>query len=157
MKKFAANYLVSETGLFLKNGIVMLGEDGYANRYIDTKDAIRETEQLIFLNGILMAGYRFTKMNPSISSPASVQPFGIQVIHSVGEASQFSIEQLVELGKQLQEQFPEMKIPAILNEIQEILPGLGFLKQRMPGVYLLHGVDLTELHFTPKSRLRKIL
>lgn len=157
MKKFAANYLVSDTGLFLKNGIVLVGEDGFVIQYINTMDSIRETEQLIFHNGILMAGFRFTKMNPSISSSSSVQPFGEQVIQSVAEATQFSIEQLVELGKLLQAQFPAMRIPAIFNEIQEILPGLGFLKQRIPGVYLLQGVDLAELHFTPKTRLRKIL
>jgi hypothetical protein len=157
MRKFAANYLVSDTGLLLKNGIVLVGEDGFVNRFIDTKDAIRETEQLIFHNGILMAGFRFTKMNPSVVNLDNAQPIVKQIILSVSEASKFSIEQLVELGKQLQPQFPVMKIQAIFNEIQEILLELGFLKERIPGIYLLQGVDLAELQFTPRSWLRKIL
>ena len=64
---------------------------------------------------------------------------------------------LIELGKEVQLQFPEIKIPAIMNQIEEILFEVGFLKDTMPGIFLLKGVNLVELHFTSESRLKKIL
>jgi hypothetical protein len=51
-----------------------------------------------------------------------------------------------------------MKIPEIIQEMTAfLLSGGHFLKQNIPGIFLLMGVDLTGLHFTPKSRLKKIL
>jgi hypothetical protein len=158
MRKFAANYLVSEAGEFLKNGIVIARNDGTALQLIDTKGDLKETEQLIFHNGILMGGCSFTKTNASFAVSFNDQPFRSFVLQSITEATQFSIQNLIDLGKQVQIQFPEMKIPAILNEISAtLLTDGGFIKETIPGIYLLKGVDLVGLHFTPKSGLKKIL
>jgi hypothetical protein len=158
MKKFAANYLVSEAGIFLKNGIVVAGEDGFVVKYIDVEGDLRETEQLIFYNGILMAGCRFAKTSATTKIFESDQEFSSFVLQSVADSIQFSIQNLIDLGKQVQVQFPEMKISAILNEISAVLlTDGGFVKETIPGIYLLTGVNLVELQFTPKSKLKKIL
>lgn len=160
MKKFAANYLVSENGEFLKNGVLVIREDGFVAQYIDTKGDLQEIEQLIFHNGILMAGCSFERSNLNTSAFVSFiePPFRFFVLQSVVLSVNFSIQELIELGKKAQVQFPEMEIPAILNEISKILQSEGgFIKETIPGIYLLYGVDLVGLHFTSRSKLRKIL
>ena len=158
MRKFAANYLISDTGLFLKNGMAVVGEDGFILQYIDTNGDLIEVEQLSFHNGILMAGIIFTKINATQPNGVSVNTFKLFVLQSVGESTQLSIQNLIDLCKQLQLQFPEMKIPAIMNEIYEVLLGEGgFIKETNPEIYLLTSVDLVKLHFTPKTRLKKII
>lgn len=155
MKKFAANYLVADSGNYLKNGIVVVGEDGFAVQYIDTKGDLREIAQLSFLNGILMAGCIFVKIKTANSG--SDKPFESTVMNLVAESIQFSIQDMIGLGKQIQLQFPEMKIPEIMNGIKEfLLTTGGFTKENIAGIFLLTGVDLVNLHFTSNCRLRKI-
>ena len=87
----------------------------------------------------------------------SGNPFQSFVLQAVAGLTQLPIQNLPDLYKELQLQFPGMKIPAIMNELSEILlADGGFIKETLPGIYLLSGVDLVELHFTPKSRLKKI-
>lgn len=156
MRKFAANYLVSDNGVYLKNGILVAGEDGFVLKYTDTKGDLRESAQLTFLNGILMAGCTFVKTKAANSEPE--QPFESMVMKSLAATAKFSIYEMIDLGKLLQVQFPEMKISSILNEISTVLINSGgFIKENIPGIYLLNGVDLSGLRFTPKSRLKKIL
>lgn len=158
MRKFTANYLVTDTGVFLKNGIVLAGEDEPAAQYIDTQGDIREVEQLIFHNGILLSGYQFTRTNTRQPVSNAVQSFPSFVLQAVEGSTQISIQELIELCKLLQVQFPEMKIPEIINGTSEIfLAEGGFIKETLPGIYLISSVDLLEMHFTPKSRLKKIL
>jgi len=158
MRKFAANYLISDTGIFLKNGIAIVGEDGCVVQYIDTNNDIKEIEQLIFHNGVLMAGYKFTKTNSDNLRFESDQTFRSIVLRIVGDTTQFSIQNVVDLGKQLQVQFPEMKIPAILDEIAVTLQtDGGYTKEPIPEIYLLIGSDLAGLHFTSRSKLKKIM
>ena len=158
MRKFAANYLISNTGAFLKNGMAVAGEDGFILQYIDTNGDLIEVEQLSFHNGILMAGIKFTKINATQTISVSGKPFNSLVLKSVAELTQLSIQNLIDLCKHLQIQFPEMKIQAIMNEIYEVLLGEGgFIKETNPEIYLLTSVDLVKLHFTPKTRLKKIL
>jgi len=158
MKKLAANYLVSEAGEFLKNGILVAEEDGTAVEFIDTGGDLDEIALLSFHNGILISAYTFIRINAdsSISEPEhSISPF---INQFVAELSQISIHNLIELGKQVQVKFPEMKIREILGEINAVLISNGsFRKENIPGIFLLIGTDLIGLHFTPKSRLRKIL
>lgn len=157
MRKFAANYLISDTGIFLKNGIAIVGEDGYVVQYIDTRDDIKEIEQLIFHNGVLMAGSKFTKTNYENLRFEPDQTFRSLILRAVADSTQFSIQNLMDLGKQLQVQFPEMKIPEIINEITVTLQtDGGFTKETIPGIYLLIGTDLVGLHFTSRSKLKKI-
>ncbi len=156
MRKYAANYVLSTSGEFLKNGIIITGEDGSAAQFVDTKGDLREIAQLTFLNGILMAGTLFVKTNTATHN--SDQPFESLVIRSVSEFTQFSITETIDLAKKVQLQFPEIKIPEILNRITTTLQTLaGFSMEITPGIYLLSGADLVNLHFTPKSKLKKIL
>ncbi len=156
MRKFAANYLVADTGDYLKNGIVVVGEDGFSLEYIDTKGDLREIAQLTFLNGILMAGCTFIKTKAANSG--SDQPFESLIMNFLAESNQFSLHELIDLGKQIQLQFPTFKIPEIMNKITSILQiEGGFSKEPKSGIYLITGVDLVNLHFSPKSRLKKIL
>lgn len=157
MRKFAANYLFTDAGDFLKNGIVIAQDNGTALQWIDTKGDLRESEQLIFHNGILMAGCLFTKITSATSNLESDQPLSSIVLQSVTGSTQFSIQNLIDLGKMIQIQFPDMKIPDIMKEISAVLLNSGgFIKENIPGIYLLKGVDLVNLHFTTKSRLKKI-
>ena len=155
MRKFAANYLVSDNGVYLKNGILVAGEDGFAIKYIDTKGDLREIAQLTFLNGILMEGFRFIKTNAA--NAHSDQPLESMVMKSLAATTKFSIYELIDLGKLVQLQFPEMKIPEIMNKITSTLQTYGGSSMvSQPGIFLLTGVDLVNLHFTSKSRLKKI-
>lgn len=156
MKKYAANYLVADSGDYLKNGILVAGEDGFAIKYIDTKGDLREISQLSFLNGILMAGCTFTKTKAA--NPEPDQPFESMIMKYLAATTQFSIYELIDLGKLVQFQFPEMKIPEILNGVNEVLFSTGaYTKVNIAGIFLLTGVDLVNLHFTSNSRLKKIL
>lgn len=158
MRKHAANYLVSDTGEFLKNGMILVEDDGIVVQYNDTKDDLREVEQLIFHNGILMADYQFAKIIQSQLIPMADQTIRSLAIQAIGDSTQWSIQNQIDLAKTIQFQFPEKKIPAILDEItQFLLLDGGFIKKIIPGIYLLAGVDLVNLHFTPKTRLKKIL
>ncbi|HEY3370446.1 MAG TPA: hypothetical protein VGK10_06340 [Prolixibacteraceae bacterium] len=158
MRKLAANYLVSDTGEFLKNGMAIAQEDGCIVEYIDTKGDLEEVEQLIFHNGLLMAACKYTKINTTQTISAPDNSFRLLVHESISGITELSIQQFIDLGKQLQLQFPQMKVPAIMNEISEVLLAEGgFIKKTIPGIYLLTGVNLVELLFTPRSRLKKIL
>jgi len=158
MRKFAAHYLVTDVGVFLKNGIALVGDDGFIVQYIDTTGDLKEIEQLTFYNGILMGGTQFTKTISTQTNRVTDNSFQKFVFQSVADSTQLSIENLIDLGKVLQLQFPEMKIPAILNEMSDVLLGEGgFIKEIIPGIYLLSKVDLVELKFTPKSWLKLII
>lgn len=158
MKKFAANYLVSEAGKFLKNGIIVAEDNGTVVELIDTAGDLDEIAQLTFLNGILISGSVFTRINAESPISESVHSISSQINPFVAGLSQISIHQLIELGKQIQGQFPEMKIPEIMSEITAILlTSSRFRKEKIPGIFLLTGVNLAQLHFTAKSRLKKIL
>jgi len=158
MRKFAANYLVTDKGVFLKNGIAIVGEDGFIVQYIDTKGDLREMERLIFYNGILMAATKLTKTNSSQTEGSSDASLRSLVIKSIAESTQLSIQNLIDLGKQVQIQYPKLNIAVIMNEIVGVLLGEGkFTKDTIPGIYLLSGADLVGMHFTPKSRLKQII
>ena len=147
MKKLAANYLISETGKLLKNGILLAEDNGVALDFIDTNGDLNEIAQLTFYNGILIAGQTFTRINSE--SLVFISPI-------IQGKDQLSLHDLVELAKQYQVQFPEMQIPEIWNAINTILQP-EFRKETTAGIFLLIGSDLPGLHFTSKSRLKKIL
>jgi hypothetical protein len=158
MKKLAANYLVSETGKFLKNGILVAEEDGTAVEFIDTEGNLDEIALLSFHNGILISGFSFHRINAESTGSKSIHFLSTTISQFVAELPQISIHELIEIGKQVQMQFPEMKIPEILSELNSFFTESGhFRKERIPGIFLLIGANLLELHFTAKSRLKKIL
>lgn len=158
MKKLAANYLISEAGEFLKNGILVAEEDGTAVEFVDTGGDLDEIALLTFHNGILISAYTFIRIKADSSILAQAHSVASFINQFVAELNLISMQYLTELGKQVQEQFPEMKIPEILSEINAILLENGrFRKEEIPGIFLWIGTDLPGLHFTPKCRLKKIL
>jgi len=158
MKKFAANYLVSDTGKFLKNGIVVATEEGEAVEFIDPGDDLREIAQLIFYNGILITNFRFIRVHSDFLGNGSVSPLDSRIIELVADLKEVVIQNVIETGMQIQVQFPEMTIPQILIEITNSLLNHGrFSRMHVSGIYLLSGVNLPDLKFTNRSRLKKIL
>ncbi len=153
MKKLAANYIVSDAGKLLKNGILLAGEDGVAHEFIDTQGDLDEIAQLTFHNGILISGSTFRRIN---SESLFLSPEGSFICSLTAGVEQISLHNLVELGKQVQAQFPEMTIPEIMDSLNSVL-NRQFRKESIPGIFLLIGSDLPGMHFTHKSRLKKIL
>lgn len=157
MKKFAANYLISEAGVFLKNGIVVADDNGKALEFIDTTDDLKEIAGLIFHNGILISGVQYIKTMQEKLVSKAISPADTFLLKLINGLNQISILQFVELAKQLQEQFPEMKIPEIVETTTEVLVTGGFSKDNQPGIYLLKSVDLQKLQFKPDTILKKII
>ncbi len=158
MRKFAANYLVTQTGIFLKNGILIAQENEPVFDFIDTKGDLREIAQLTFLNGILFSGFTFVKTKAEITGLKSWNPVSLLVHESVGEFDQPSLEKMIEIGIKVQALYPEMKMPEIINGITEaLISGGDFRKENNHEIFLLTGTDLVGLHFTPKCKLKKIL
>jgi hypothetical protein len=158
MKRFAANYLINDQGDFLKNGIVVVEDDGIVLQYIDTSDNLIEIAGLIFHNGILMTDCSFRKSVPPVTSFESDSHLSSMVWKAVEGLQQFSAQNLIDLAKVIQENFQQMNIPEIMNEIIRILISkAGFTKEYKPGIFLLKGTDLPRLRFTSNSKLKRIL
>ena len=158
MKKFAANYLISETGTFLKNGLVVLTDDGEVLEIVDTKGNLEEMAQLTFLNGILIPNFRLVKALPlsqQLNDEFSVRSLIIRLADGLTE---IALNQCVEFAVQIQEQFSGLTIPEIFEKLDAILlTDCGFSKQYISGLFLLKGTDLVSLHFTSGYRLKMIL
>lgn len=158
MKKFVANYLISASGTFLKNGIVVADEDGRAIEFIDTTGDLQEIAQLTFLNGILCPNFRFVKCRTDLNVftvDNSIQSLALQLL---ANHSEVSMQHLIEAGVTIQEHFPEITIPELWDEMKSVLLAEGrFSKNDEEGIFLWIGVDLVNLHFTSKCRLKKIL
>lgn len=158
MKKFAAHYLLTHTGEVLKNGIAVVGGDGYIMEYIDTKGHIQEQEQMIFHSGMLTGAFDLVKGYHLSDNSFAKDSFSLQVVQSAADSQRLSFTQLVESGRQLQQQFPEMDVPALLNTmIRVLISDAGYVKEPQAGIFLFTGLDLKTLHFTAQSRLKKIL
>jgi len=158
MRKFTANYLVTASGTFLKNGIVIAEENGTAIEFIDTTGDLKEIAQLTFHNGILFTESLFSKTDSGVVPVETDDIFQNCVIRLSAGLEQLSLAELIDLEKQVQLQFPEMKIDEIVLETTRVLLNFGgFTKQILPGIFLLTGADLPKLRFTPHCKLKKIL
>lgn len=158
MKKFAAHYLLSDAGVLLKNGIAVTGNDGYIREYIDTLGQIQEMEQMIFHSGLLLGAFELEKLEEPAIVPFPEDLFQLQLIHLLGNSQLISLQQLMDVAIELQKQYPEMTIYDLLTEMFELLISqAGYRKKTLPGLFLLQGLDLQRMHFTPASRLKKIL
>jgi len=156
MKRFAANYVVSESGAFLKNGIVEADENGNFIRLINTGGDLRESALLSFHNGIVMTGFELVKVSEIV--PATQDAFHVFIYSHISASARITMPNLIETGKLVQEHFPDRKIPEIIKEMAEVLlAGGAFKKEIIPGIFLLIGADLPELRFTSKSRIKKLL
>ena len=147
MKKLAANYLISDSDKFLKNGIILAEDNGTVIEYIDTRGDLDEIAQLTFHNGILVAGQTFTRLNSED-----------QLLHNqiIQAKEQLSLSDLIELAKEYQLLHPDKPIPEIWSVLNADL-ALSYRKENTTGIFLLIGCDLPALRFTAKSRLKKLL
>ncbi len=147
MKKLAANFLISESDNFLKNGILLAEDNGTALSFIDTSGDLNEIAQLTFHNGILIAGQIFTRLNTEDQPP---------IHHIIQDKEQLSLSDLIELAKEHQLLYPEKTIPEIWSALNADL-ALSYRKENAAGIFLLIGCDLPAFRFTAKSRLKKLL
>jgi hypothetical protein len=158
MKKFAANYVVTRSGVFLKNGILIAEDDGTVLEYIDTQGNLEEKAQLIFYNGILMAGFTFVKVREPLPVFDFDHRFSSLVLPELEGKNEISILKWLEICKQIPMYFPDMIITEIFKEITNIFCSEGgFRKEENPGIYLLTGSDLMVLKLTGNCRLKRIL
>jgi hypothetical protein len=158
MRKFAANYIVSESGVFLKNGILIAEDDGTVLEYIDTLGKFEEIAQLIFYNGILMGGFTFVKVREALPVFDFDHRFSSLVLPGIAGKNEITIQHWLETCKQIAAYFPDMMIPEIFKEITDIFCSEGgFEKEYNSGIYLLTGADLIVLKFSMNSRLKRIL
>lgn len=153
MKKFAANYVISESGSLLKNGILIANNDGTVVEIIDTKGDLDEMAQLTFHNGILMANNSFIRKDAVISRESELSQF---VSLKTNSFPQLTVFEIIDIAKQTQAEFPELKIFEITKTIFSLLNSY-FNKERQSGVFLLVHSDLIGLQFKPQSRLKRIL
>lgn len=147
MKKLAANYLISDSDKFLKNGIILAEDNGTVIEYIDTRGDLDEIAQLTFHNGILVAGQTFTRLD------SEDQPLLNQITQA---KEQLSLSDLIEMAKDYQLLHPDKTIPEIWSGLNADL-SKSFRKESVAGIFLIIGCDLPGFRFTSKSRLKKIL
>lgn len=153
MKKFAANYVISKSGSLLKNGILIANDDGTVVEIIDTKGDLDEMAQLTFHNGILLANNSFIRKDAVISRESELSQF---VSLKTNSFPQLAVFEIIDIAKQTQAEFPELKISEITKTIFSLLNSY-FNKERQSGVFLLVHSDLIGLQFKPQSRLKRIL
>jgi hypothetical protein len=153
MKKFAANYILSESGLLLKNGILIADDDGNVIKIIDTMGDLDETAQLVFLNGILIVNNLYIRKKSLDFAEDKLTQF---VSLKINGHQQLSTAELIEIAKQIQAEFSNLKTPEITNSIYSLLNS-SFNKEKQTGVFLLIYSDLIGLHFKPQSKLKRIV
>lgn len=158
MKKLAANYVLSESGNLLKNGILIAEDDGSVLEYTDTQGNLQEMAQLTFHNGILLAGFTFIRVRETVQVFDYDQRFLSIFLPELATKNEISVMNWLEICKQVSEQFPDLVITEIFREItQMICAEGGFRKEYTPGVYLLSGTDLLVLKLTKNVKLKRIL
>lgn len=158
MKKLAANYVLSESGNLLKNGILIAEDDGSVLEYSDTLGNLQEMAQLTFHNGILMAGFTFVRVRETLQVFDYDQRFLSIFLPELATKNEISVLNWLEICKQFSEQFPDLLITEIFREITSMICAEGgFRKEYFPGVYLLTGTDLLVLKLTRNVRLKRIL
>lgn len=158
MKKLAANYVLSESGNLLKNGILVAEDDGSVLEYTDTKGYLQEMAQLTFHNGILMANFCFVRVRETMQVFDHDNRFHSIFLPELAAKNEISVLNWLEICKQVSGAFPNLVITEIFREITSLICAEGgFRKEYTPGVYLLTGADLLVLKLTKNVRLKRIL
>ena len=158
MKKFAANYVISDSGELLKNGIVIAEDDGSVLEYIDTDGQLQEIARLEFHNGILLGGFTFVKVREALPVLDSDSRFSSLILPEISGMNEVSILKWLDICKKIPVLFPDMIITEIMSGITNILcTDGGFRKENTPGIHLLTGGDLIVLKLTMNCRLKRIL
>ena len=57
MRKITASYIISNNGLPLKNGILILNDDNYVIDLVDRKGSVKEIQDLEYYSGVLVPGF----------------------------------------------------------------------------------------------------
>lgn len=153
MKKLAANYLLSDSGHLLKNGILIADDRGNVMESIDTKGDLDEMAQLTFHNGILIANNLYLRKNSASSEKDELVQF---IDLKIAGFQQLTTSEIIDIAKQTQVEFPELKTSEVTIAIFSLLNSY-FEKREQPGVFLLVHSDLIGLHFKPQSKLKRIL
>ena len=154
MKKFAAHYLLTDSGLLLKNGMVVV-DNNQPFQFIDTRGELTEIEQLIFLSGLLISAYEVIKQDDL--TPSSGTENLLSLHYPILNKDHLSFKEVIDLARQLQDSYPDSNIPDMLKKIdQQFLPN-GFVKKTIPALYLLSALDLKTLRFTERTRLKKVV
>jgi hypothetical protein len=157
MKKLAANYVISDSGELLKNGIIVAEDHGSVLEYIDTKGELNEIARLAFYNGILLGGFNFVKVREAKQAIDVDSRFSSLVLVEISGMDEISIQVWLDICKKISVLFPEMKIIEITRKVTDIISSDGgFRKENTPGIYLLTGSDLIGLKLTINCRLKRI-
>jgi hypothetical protein len=158
MRKFAANYVISDSGELLKNGIVIAEDDGSVLQYIDTDGELQEIARLEFHNGIILGGFTFVKVREALPVLDFDSRFSSFILPGISGINEISILKWLDICKKISALFPDMVITEIMRGITDILcTDGGFKKENTPGVYLLTGSDLIVLKLTTNCRFKRIL
>ena len=158
MKKFAANYVISDSGELLKNGIIVAEDEGSILEYIDTEGDLQEIARLEFHNGILLGGFTFEKVREAAPMMDSDSRFSSIILPEISGMSEISILKWLGICKKIPALFPDMMITEIMRGITDSLcTDGGFRKEDTPGIYLLTGSDLIVLKLTTNCRIKRIL
>lgn len=158
MKKLAANYVVTESGDFLKNSYLVAEDDGMVLNFVDTGGHLQEIAQLIFYNGILLPAFRFERVRSIIAFSDEDPRFASVLLADTGHRDELSMADWLKLCKDAQANFPDMILPEVFRRVTETLVQEGgFAKESVPGVYLLTGSSLVILKLTENSRLKRLI
>ena len=158
MKKFAANYVISDSGELLKNGIILAEDEGSVLEYIDTEGDLQEIARLEFHNGILLGGFTFVKVREAVPIIDFDSRFSSIILPEISGMNEISILKWLDICKKIPALFPDMMITKIMRGITDILcTDGGFRKEDTPGIYLLTGSDLIVLKLTINCRIKRIL
>ena len=158
MKKLAANYVVAESGEFLKNGLLIVEDDGTVLEYIDTHGQLEEMAQLVFHNGILIPSFQFKRMHSSVTYSDFDSRLSSSLLAGMEGKQEISLAEWLGTCKKVQEYFPDMPVTEIFRMVTDLfIAEGGFQKEISPGIYLLTGSDLGILKLTPNTRLKRIL
>ena len=158
MKKFAANYVISDLGELLKNGIIVAEDEGSVLEYIDTEGDLQEIARLEFHNGILLGGFTFVKVREAVPIIDFDSRFSSIILPEISGMNEISILKWMDICKKIPALFPDMMITEMMRGITDILcTDGGFRKEDTPGIYLLTGSDLIVLKLTINCRIKRIL
>jgi len=158
MKKFAANYVISDSGELLKNGIIVAEDDGSVLEYIDTEGDLQEIARLEFHNGILLGGFTFVKVREAVPIMDFDSRFSSIILPKISGMNEISILKWMDICKKIPALFPDMMITEMMRGITDILcTDGGFRKEDTPGIYLLTSSDLIVLKLTINCRIKRIL
>ena len=158
MKKLAANYVISDSGELLKNGIILAEDEGSILEYIDTEGDLQEIARLEFHNGILLGGFTFVKVREAVPTMDFDSRFSSIILPEISGMNEISILKWLDICKKIPALFPDMMITEIMRGITDILcTDGGFRKEDTPGIYLLTSSDLIVLKLTINCRIKRIL